>query len=62
MAERAIVVARRNDVATVVEIQVIRVVAVRRGRPIVAVVTDKAETASVAVAMTRSRIPCCGRR
>ena len=44
----------RIDVATAVEVQAVRVVAVRRGRPIVAVVTDIVETAA---AITRSRIP-----
>lgn len=44
--------------AIVVEVQVVRVVAVvavRRRRPIVAVVTDIIETAIVVVAITRSR-------
>jgi len=52
---RAIVVVRRIDVAIVVEVQVVRVVAVRRGRPIVAVVTDIVQTAIVVVAIPRSR-------
>ena len=46
MAVRAIVVVRRIDVAIVVEVQVVRVVAV---------VTDIVETAIVVVAITRSR-------
>ena len=54
---RATVVARRIDVARVVEVHAVRVVAARRGRPIEAVVTDFAETATMAVAITRSRIP-----
>ena len=58
MTVRAIVVVRRIDVAIVVEVQVVRVVAVRRGRPIVAVVTDIVQAANVAVAIPRSRIPC----
>ena len=58
---RATVVGRRKDVAIVAEVQVVRVVAVRRGRPIVAVATDIAETAIVVVAITRNRIPSCGR-
>ena len=57
MTVRAIVVVRRIDVAIVVEVQVVRVVAVRRGRPIVAVVTDIVQAAIVVVAITRSRIP-----
>ena len=55
MTVRAIVVVRRIDVAIVVEVQVVRVVAVRRGRPIVAVVTDIVQTAIVVVAIPRSR-------
>ena len=54
-AVRAIVVVRRIDVAIVVEVQVVRVIAVRRCRPIVAVVADIVETAIVVVAITRSR-------
>ena len=54
---RAIVVVRRIDVAIVVEVQVVRVVIVRRSRPIVAVAADIAETATIAAAITRSRIP-----
>ena len=61
MTVRAIDAVRRIDVAIVVEVQVVREVAARRGRPIVAVVTDKAETAIEVVAITRSRIPSCGR-
>ena len=52
---RAIAVVRRIDLAIAVEEQVVRVVAARRGRPIVAVVTDIVETAIVVVAITRSR-------
>ena len=58
MTVRAIVVVRRIDVAIVVEAQVVRVVAivaVRRGRPIVAVVANIVQTAIVVVAITRSR-------
>ena len=54
MTVRAIVVVRRIDVAIVVEVQVVRVVAVRRCRPIVAVVADIVQTAVVVVAITRS--------
>lgn len=54
MAIRAIVVVRWIDVAIVVEVQVVRVVTVRRSRPIVAVVADIVETAIVVVAITRS--------
>ena len=57
MTVRAIVAARRIDVAIVVEAQAVRLVAVRRCRPTVAADTDTAE-ASIAVAATpRSRIP-----
>ena len=62
VAARAIVVVRRIDAAIVAEEQVVRVVAVRRGRPIAAVVTDTVQAAIVVVAITRSRIPRCGRR
>ena len=55
MTVRAIVVVRRIDVAIVVEFQVVRVVIVRRSRPIVAVVADIVETAVIVVAITRSR-------
>ena len=51
----AIVVVRRIDVAIVVEVQVVRVVAVRRCRPIVAVVSNIVQTSIVVVAITRSR-------
>ena len=54
MTVRAIVVVRRIDVAIVVEVQVVRVVAVRRCRPIVAVVADIVLTPIVVVAITRS--------
>lgn len=56
---RAIVVVRRIDVAIAGEVQVVRDVAVRRGRPIVAAATDIVETAIGNVATTRSRIPSC---
>ena len=58
---RAIVAVRRIDEAIVAEAQVVRDVAVRRGRPIVAVATDTAETANAGGEITRSRIPSCGR-
>ena len=54
---RAIDVVRRTDVAIVVEGQVVRGEAVRRSRPIVAEAADTVETATVAEAKTRSRIP-----
>ena len=57
---RAKAVDRRIDVATVVEVQEVRVVAiaaVRRSRPIVAAVADISETAIADAAITRSRIP-----
>ena len=57
MTARAIVVVRRIDVAIVAEAQVVRAEAVRRCRPIVAVVADIEETAMVVEAITRSRIP-----
>ena len=59
---RAIAAVRRTDVANVVEAQAAREVAGRRCRPKVAVAADKAETADVVVAITRSRIPdgTCG--
>ena len=57
MTVRAIVVVRRIDVAIVVEVQIVRVVIVRRSRPIVAAVTDTVQTAIAAVEITRSRIP-----
>ena len=57
---RAKVVARRIDAARAVEVQAVRAVAVRRSRPIVAVATDKAQAATVGVAITRSRIPDSG--
>lgn len=55
VAVRAIVVVRRIDVAIVVQVQVVRVVIVRRSRPIVAVASDIVQTAVVVVAITRSR-------
>ena len=55
VAVRAIVVVRRIDGAIVVEVQVVRVVIVRRSRPIVAVVANIVETAIIVVAITRSR-------
>ena len=54
---RAIVAARRMDVAIAVEEQAEREAANRRSRPIEFVAADNAETAIVAVAITRSRIP-----
>ena len=54
VAVRAIVVVRRIDIAIVVEVQVVRVVIVRRSRPIVAVVADIVLTPIVVVAITRS--------
>ena len=51
----AIVVVRRIDVAIVVEVQVVRVVTIRRCRPIVTVVANIVEAAIVVVAITRSR-------
>ena len=56
MTVRAIGVARRIDVASAVEEQVVRGAAVRRSRPIVAA-ADIAETGIEAAAKTRSRIP-----
>ena len=53
----AIAVVRRIDAAIVVEVQVVRVDAVRRGRPIDTVVTDIIEAATAVAAETRSRIP-----
>ena len=50
-------VARRTDVAIVADAHAAREVAVRRSRPIVAVVVDIDETANAAAAITRSRIP-----
>lgn len=57
LAVRAIVAARRTDVAIAVEEQEVRVAIVRRSRPIGAAATDIAQTAIVAAAITRSRIP-----
>lgn len=54
--------ARRIDIATIVVVQAVRVAVDRRGRPIAAAETDIVETAIEVVAITRSRIPCCGRR
>ena len=54
---RAIAAVRRTDEAISVEVQIVRDVIVRRSRPIVAVVADIVQTADVAVAITRSRIP-----
>ena len=59
---QAIVAGRRIDAAIVVEAQPVRVVIVRRSRPIAAAVADKVETAIVVVAITRSRIPDGGCR
>ena len=55
LSVRAIVAVRRKDVAIVGEVQVARVVIVRRSRPIVAAAADIVETAIVVVAITRSR-------
>lgn len=60
VAVRAIAVARRRDVAKVVEGQEVRDVIVRRSRPTVAEVADIAQTAVEVVARTRSRIPDTG--
>ena len=57
MTVRAIAAVRRKDVAIVAEVQAARVDTVRRSRPIVAAVVDTVETATEAVAKTRSRIP-----
>ena len=57
VAARATDVVRWIDVATVVEVQAVRGVAIRRGRPIEAGATDIAQTAIAAVAITRSRVP-----
>ena len=57
MTVRAIVAARRKEVAIVVEAQNERAAATWRGRPIVAAVTDTAQAAIEAVATPRSRIP-----
>ena len=55
---QAIVAGRRIDVAIVAEAQFAHAaVDVRRSRPIVAVEADIVETAIVAVARTRSRVP-----
>ena len=62
MTARAIVADQRIDAAIVVEAQVVRVVIVRRCRPIVAAVADKVETAIVVAAITRRRVPDGGCR
>ena len=62
MSVCAIAVVRRIDTAIAVEVQEVRVVAVRRSRPIDAAASDKVQAAIGAEAITRSRIPCCGRR
>ena len=57
---RANVVARRTDVTSVFEVfegQAVRVVIVRRSRPIRAELADIVETAKAAFAKTRRRIP-----
>ena len=51
---RTVVVVRRIDVAIVVEVEVIRVVAIRSNRPIVAVVADTVQPSIVVVTITRS--------
>ena len=57
MNARANEVVQRKDAATAAEEQAVRVAIVRRSRPIAAEVADIAQTAIVAVAKTRSRIP-----
>lgn len=57
MTVRATAAVRRTDVAIFVEDQEVRVEAARRSRPIAAVVADIVENATVAEAITRSRIP-----
>ena len=57
MAVRTVVVVRRNNVATSVEVQGVRVVTEWRCRPIVAVGADIVQTASEVVPTTRSRVP-----
>ena len=54
---RAIAAARRIDVATAGEVQVERVAAVRRSRPIDAAVAGRFDSANVAAEIPRSRIP-----
>ena len=56
MAVHAKVEARRRDEA-IVEVQAVRVITVRRSRPIVAGASDTAQTAEVVEAKTRSRVP-----
>ena len=51
---RTVVVVRRIDVAIVVEVEVIRVVAIRSNRPIVAVVAGTVQPSIVVVTITRS--------
>ena len=57
VAARAIVVNRRIDFATAVEEQAARVATAMRSRPIFAAAADTEQTAAVAEARTRSRIP-----
>lgn len=60
MAGRVRVAARRIDVAIVVEVQVVRAVAIvaaRRGRPTVTVFTDTVQTSVKLAAITRSWVP-----
>ena len=57
LTARATVAAQRGDGAIVVDAQAVRAATVRRSRPKVASVTNIVETAIVAVARTRSRIP-----
>ena len=59
MTVRAIAVARR-DFAIVVEEQVVRVVTIRRCRPIGTAETDIVEAAIAVAARTRSRVPDSG--
>jgi len=57
MAVCTVVVARRVDVATVKEVQVVGVVAIRTTRPIAAVVTDTVEGTIAVGQTTCGRIP-----
>ena len=50
-------VARRIDAAIVAEDEAVRIIAIRRNRPIVAVVTDTADAPFAVVAITGRRIP-----
>ena len=57
MADRAIAAAQRMDDGIVHDVQAVRVVISRRSRPIVAVAANTADTATITVAITRSRVP-----